>query len=602
MVEEKSNNFLEEIIEEDLKNGKYKQVVTRFPPEPNGYLHIGHATTICLNFGLTKKYGGYTNLRFDDTNPVTEETEYVEGIKDDVHWLGFEWKHELYASDYFPQLYEFAIALIKKGLAYVDDSTSEQIAKMKGTPTEPGNDSPYRNRSVEENLELFEKMKKGEFDDGSKTLRAKIDMAHRNMLMRDPVLYRIKHAHHHRTGDDWCIYPMYDMAHGQCDALEKVTHSICTLEFVPHRELYDWLIEKLELFPSKQYEFARRNISYTVMSKRKFLQLVNDKYVEGWDDPRMPTIVGLRRRGYTPESIREFCDRVGIAKREILADVGLLEFCVREHLNRIALRRMVVFDPLKVVITNYGSSEFRVKSSGLGDLSGDLSVGNETPGMIDSKGQMAEARDDEPVIPVEEMVQSENNPEDPDGGHRDIPFSSELYIEREDFMENPPKKWFRLAPGQMVRLKSAYIVKCDEVIKDSSGDITELRCSYIPESHSGNDKSGIHVKGTLHWVSVKHAVTCEVRLYDRLFKVEDPSSEEGDFKDYINPGSLHVVKAAYAEPSLMQAKFDERYQFLRKGYFCLDKDTSESRMVFNRTVTLKDSWKPSAFKGSKSSP
>jgi glutaminyl-tRNA synthetase len=582
---EKSNNFLEEIIEEDLKNGKYKQIVTRFPPEPNGYLHIGHATTICLNFGLTKKYGGYTNLRFDDTNPVTEETEYVEGIKDDVHWLGFEWKHELYASDYFPQLYEFAIKLIKKGLAYVDDSTSEEIAKMKGTPTDPGTGSPYRNRSVEGNLDLFEKMKKGEFADGSKTLRAKIDMAHTNMLMRDPVLYRIKHAHHHRTGDEWCIYPMYDMAHGQCDALEKITHSICTLEFVPHRELYDWLIEKLELFPSKQYEFARRNISYTVMSKRKFLQLVNEKYVDAWDDPRMPTIVGLRRRGYTPESIREFCDRVGIAKRENVADVGLLEFCVREHLNRIALRKMVVFDPLKVVITNYGSET--------SDVRRELGV---------QSSESAEARDEEPVINVEEMVQSENNPENPNGGHRDIPFSSELYIEREDFMENPPKKWFRLAPGQMVRLKSAYIIKCDEVIKDSSGNITELRCSYIPESHSGNDKSGIHVKGTLHWVSVKHAVTCEVRLYDRLFKVEDPSSEEGDFKDYINPDSLHVVKAAYAEPSLMHAKFDERYQFLRKGYFCLDKDTSESRMVFNRTVSLKDSWKPSSFKGSHSNP
>jgi len=583
-IVEKSNNFLEEIIEEDLKNGKYKAIVTRFPPEPNGYLHIGHATTICLNFGLTLKYGGYTNLRFDDTNPVTEETEYVDGIKDDVRWLGFEWKHELYASDYFPQLYDFAVSLIKKGLAYVDDSTSEEIAAMKGTPTERGKDSPYRNRSVEENLDLFEKMKKGEFADGSRTLRAKIDMAHTNMLMRDPVLYRIKHAHHHRTGDDWCIYPMYDMAHGQSDALEKVTHSICTLEFVPHRELYDWLIEKLELFPSKQYEFARRNISYTVMSKRKFLQLVNDKHVDGWDDPRMPTIVGLRRRGYTPESIREFCDRVGIAKREILADVGLLEFCVREHLNRIAHRKMVVFDPLKVVITNYQSApdSYRDGSQRSPDVSG----------MIDSKGQMAETRDEEPTTSNEEMVKSENNPEDLESGHREIPFSSELYIEREDFMENPPKKWFRLAPGQMVRLKSAYIIKCDDVIKDTAGNITELHCSYIPESRSGNDTSGIHVKGTLHWVSVKHAITCELRLYDRLFKVEDPSSEEGDFKDYINPDSLHVVKAAYAEPSLMRAKFDERYQFLRKGYFCLDKDSSESGMVFNRTVTLKDSWKP----------
>ena len=564
MTDEKSLNFLEEIVEEDLKSGKYKQIVTRFPPEPNGYLHIGHATSICLNFGLTQKYGGYTNLRFDDTNPVTEETEYVESIKDDVRWLGFEWKNELYASDYFPQLYAFAVKLIKKGLAYVDDSTSEQIAAMKGSPTEPGSDSPYRNRSIEENLDLFERMKKGEFPDGSRTLRAKIDMASPNMLMRDPVLYRIKHAHHHRTGDEWCIYPMYDMAHGQSDSIEKVTHSICTLEFVPHRELYDWLIEHLEIFPSHQYEFARRNISYTVMSKRKFLQLVNEKYVDGWDDPRMPTISGLRRRGYTPESIRDFCDRVGIAKREILADVGLLEFCVREHLNKIAQRRMVVFDPLKVVITNYENT---------GDRSEKLEDGGS-------------------IATNEEMVQSENNPEDANAGHRDIPFSGELYVEREDFMEVPAKKWFRLAPGQMVRLKSAYIIKCDEVIKNDNGSITELRCSYIPESRSGNDTSGIHVKGTLHWVSVKHAITCELRLYDRLFKVENPSSEEGDFKDYINPGSLQVITTGYAEPSLAKAKFDERYQFLRKGYFCLDKDSSEEKLIFNRTVTLKDSWKP----------
>jgi len=554
--EERSLNFLEEIVEEDLKSGRYKEIVTRFPPEPNGYLHIGHATTICLNFGLTKKYGGYTNLRFDDTNPVTEETEYVDGIKDDVHWLGFEWKHELYASDYFPQLYEMAIKLIKKNLAYVDDLTAEEMATMKGTPTEPGKDSPYRNRSVDENLQLFEKMKNGEFPDGSRTLRAKIDMAHTNMLMRDPIMYRIKHAHHHRTGDKWCIYPMYDFAHGQSDAIEHVTHSICTLEFVPHRELYDWFIEKLEIFPSKQYEFARRNISYTVMSKRKFLQLVNEKYVEGWDDPRMPTIVGMRRRGYTPEGIREFCDRVGIAKRDIVADMGLLEFCVREHLNKIALRRMVVFDPLKVVITNYqvGSSESGVRSQ-------------------------------------EELLQSENNPEDPNGGVREVPFSNELYIEREDFMEVPAKKWFRLAPGQMVRLKSAYIIKCDEVIKDDKGNVIELRCSYIPESKSHHDTSGINVKGTLHWVSIKHAISLEVRLYDRLFKVEDPSNEEGDFKDYINPDSLQKDTTVYAEPSLMHAKFDERYQFIRKGYFVLDKDTSEEKMVFNRTVTLKDSWK-----------
>jgi len=552
--EEKSLNFLEEVIEEDLKNGKYKQIVTRFPPEPNGYLHIGHATSICLNFGLTKKYGGYTNLRFDDTNPVTEETEYVDGIKDDVRWLGFEWKNELYASDYFDKLYGFAVVLIKKGLAYVDDSTSEAIATMKGTPTEAGKDSPYRSRSVEENLDLFEKMKAGAFPDGSRTLRAKIDMASTNMLMRDPLLYRIKHAHHHRTGDKWCIYPMYDFAHGQSDSIEQVTHSICTLEFVPHRELYDWLIEKLEIFPSHQYEFARRNLSYTVMSKRKLLQLVNDKHVTGWDDPRMPTIAGYRRRGYTPESIREFCDRVGIAKRDILADVSLLEFCIREHLNRIAMRRMVVFDPLKVVLTNYPADKV-------------------------------------------ELLPSENNPEDPNTGSREMPFSRELYIEQEDFMEVAPKKYFRLAPGQKVRLKSAYIIQCDEVIKDGSGKIAELHCTYIPESKSGADTSGLKVQGTLHWVSAAHAIGCEVREYDRLFRVEDPSNEEGDFKDYINPASLHVVGHAFAEPALQTAKFEERYQFIRKGYFCLDKDTSEEKMVFNRTVTLKDAWAKEQKKG-----
>ena len=547
MSDERSLNFLEEIIEEDLKSGQYKQVVTRFPPEPNGYLHIGHAKSICLNFGLTKKYGGYTNLRFDDTNPVTEETEYVESIKEDVEWLGFQWKNELYASDYFDTLYEYAVKLIKKGLAYVDDLNSEEIAAMKGTPTEPGKDSPNRNRGVEENLLLFEKMKSGEFPDGSRTLRAKIDMKHANMLMRDPVLYRIKHADHHRTGNKWRIYPMYDFAHGQSDSIENVTHSICTLEFIPHRELYDWLIENLEIFPSKQYEFARLNLSYTIMSKRKLLQLVNEKYVEGWDDPRMPTISGFRRRGYTPESIREFCDKIGVAKRENLIEVGLLEFCIREHLNRIALRRMVVFDPVKLVITNYPEGK-------------------------------------------RETVQSDENPEDESAGMREIPFSRELYIEREDFMENPPKKYFRLAPGQMVRLKSAYIIKCDEVVKDESGEIVEIRCSYIPESRSGADTSGINVKGTLHWVSIADAKTVEVRLYDRLFKVENPAVEEGDFKDYLNPDSLQVIKQAFAEPALVGAKFDQRYQFIRKGYFCLDKDTSASRIVFNRTVTLKDTW------------
>lgn len=544
--EEKSLNFLEEIIREDLENARYKAIVTRFPPEPNGYLHLGHASSICLNFGLTKTFPGYTNLRFDDTNPVTEDTEYVDSIKEDVRWLGFEWKHERYASDYFDQLYEYAVTLIKKGLAYVDDSTSEEMAAAKGTPQEPGVDSPYRNRSIEENLDLFERMKAKEFPDGSRTLRAKIDMQHVNMLMRDPVLYRIKHAHHHRTGDKWCIYPMYDMAHGQSDAIEEVTHSICTLEFVPHRALYDWLIENLGIYPSHQYEFARRNINYTVTSKRKLLQLVNEKYVSGWDDPRMPTISGLRRRGYTPDSIREFCDRIGVAKRDNIVDVSMLEFCVREHLNRIALRRMVVFDPLKLVITNYTGDTL--------------------------------------------MMESENNPEDSHAGHREIPFSGELFIERDDFMENPPKKYFRLAPGQMVRLKNAFIIKCEDFTKDENGVVTEVRCTYIPESRSGHDTSGINVKGTLHWVNAATAISAEIREYDRLFRVEDPTDEAGDFKDYLNPDSLRVVETALAEPELAKAKFEDRYQFMRKGYFCLDKDTSASRLVFNRTVTLKDSW------------
>ncbi len=546
MSEERSLNFLEEIIEEDLKNGKYKTIVTRFPPEPNGYLHIGHASSICLNFGLTQKYPGYTNLRFDDTNPVTEETEYVDSIKEDVKWLGFEWKNERYASDYFDALYEFALKLIDKNLAYVDDISAEEMAAMKGTPTEPGKDSPFRNRSVEENRDLFIRMKNGEFPDGQRTLRAKIDMAHINMLMRDPILYRIKHAHHHRTGDKWCIYPMYDFAHGQSDSIEEITHSICTLEFVPHRELYDWLIANLEIYPSHQYEFARRNINYTVTSKRKLLQLVNEKHVTGWDDPRMPTISGLRRRGYTPESIREFCDRIGVAKRENMVDVGVLEFCIREHLNRIALRRMVVFDPLKVVITNYTKDE--------------------------------------------EILNSENNPEDENGGTREIPFSAELYIERDDFMEVAPKKYFRLAPGQMVRLKSAYIIKCDEVVKDAAGNITEVRCSYIPESKSGEDTSGISVKGTLHWVSVKHALQATVRLYDRLFRVEDPTDEAGDFKEYLNPDSLQELPVVYAETSLRNAGLQERYQFIRKGYFVLDRDSAGDNLIFNKTVGLKDAW------------
>lgn len=548
MSEEKSLNFLEEIIEKDLKEGKYDRIVTRFPPEPNGYLHMGHAKSICLNFGLTRKYGGYTNLRFDDTNPVTEETQYVESIKNDVRWLGFEWGNELYASDYFEQLYQFALKLIDTGLAYVDDSSSEDIALQKGTPTQPGKESAFRTRTPAENRQLFEDMRNGKFADGSKVLRAKIDMAHVNMHMRDPILYRIKRARHHRTGDKWCIYPMYDFAHGQSDSIEKVTHSICTLEFIPHRELYEWLIEKLEIYPSRQYEFARLNMTYTIMSKRKLLQLVNEGHVKGWDDPRMPTLSGVRRRGYTPESIRDFCDKIGVAKRENLIDVGLLEFCVREHLNKVAARRMVVFDPLKVIITNFEADR-------------------------------------------EEMLESEDNPEAEVISKRQVPFSRTLYIEREDFMENPPKKYFRLAPGQVVRLKSAYIIRCDEVVKDEAGNVTEVRCTYIPESRSGSDTSGISVKGTLHWVSVPHAVKIETRIYDRLFKVEDLSQAEGDFKDHLNPYSLRVLDHVYAEPALLSAKPEERYQFLRKGYFCLDADSSADKLVFNRTVTLRDMWK-----------
>ncbi|MFM8741204.1 MAG: glutamine--tRNA ligase/YqeY domain fusion protein, partial [Cytophagales bacterium] len=501
---------------------------------------------ICLNFGLSLKYGGYTNLRFDDTNPVTEETEYVESIKDDVLWLGFNWKNELYASDYFHHLYDFAVLLIRKGLAYVDDSTSEEMAAQKGTPTTPGTHSPYRNRSIEENLKLFQDMKAGIYKDGEKVLRAKIDMAHINMLMRDPVLYRIKHAHHHRTGDEWCIYPMYDFAHGQSDSIEKVTQSICTLEFVPHRELYNWCINNLEIYPSKQYEFARLNMTYTMMSKRKLLQLVNEEHVSGWDDPRMPTLSGVRRRGYTPEAIRDFCDRIGVAKRENLIDIGLLEFCVREHLNKISQRRMVVFDPLKVVITNYEATQ-------------------------------------------QELLPSENNPEREDGGTRQMPFSNTIYIEREDFMEAPPKKYFRLAPGQMVRLKSAYIIKCEAVIKDNEGNVTELRCTYIPESKSGQDTSGVSVKGVIHWVNAATALPIEVRLYDRLFKVEDLSTLEDDFRGYVNTDSLKAVRAL-AEPSLQGANGSDRFQFLRMGYFCLDKDSTREKLVFNRTVTLKDLW------------
>lgn len=555
MSEEKSLNFLEEIIENDIAAGKNNgRVHTRFPPEPNGYLHIGHATSICLNFGLAKKYNGKCNLRFDDTNPVTEETEYVESIKNDIRWLGFEWDGEYYASDYFDKLYDFAVVLIKKGLAYVDDSTAEQIAATKGSFEKPGQESPYRNRSVEENLQLFAEMKAGKYNDGEKTLRAKIDMAHSNLLLRDPLMYRIKHEHHHRTGDTWCIYPMYDYAHGQSDSIEEITHSICTLEFIHHRPLYNWFIEQLGIFPSHQYEFARRNLTYTVMSKRKLLQLVNDKHVSGWDDPRMPTVSGMRRRGYPAAALRQFSDTVGIAKRENIVDVGLLEFCVREHLNKTSNRVMAVLDPVKLVITNYPAGQ-------------------------------------------EDIFEAENNPEDPNGGTRPIPFSSELWIEREDFMENPPKKFFRLAVGNMVRLKSAYIVKCEGFKKDDAGNITEVHCSYLPESRSGNDTSGLIVKGTIHWVSVAHARTAEVRLYDRLFKVEDPSNEDGDFKDYINPDSLSVLPSVYIEPELAKAKPGDQVQFMRKGYFAVDTDSTENKLVFNRTVTLKDAWAKEVKKG-----
>jgi glutaminyl-tRNA synthetase len=549
MSEERSLNFLEEIIEEDIQNGTHQgRVLTRFPPEPNGYLHIGHAKSICLNFGLAEKYNGKTNLRFDDTNPETEETEYVESIKADLKWLGFQWADELYTSDYFGALYNFAVKLVEKGLAYVDDSSAEQIAEQKGTPTEPGKLSPYRNRSIAENLALFQEMRDGKYADGDKVLRAKIDMASPNMHLRDPLMYRIKHEKHHRSGDQWCIYPMYDFAHGQSDSIEEITHSICTLEFVPHRPLYDWFIEKLDIFPSKQYEFARLNVSYTVTSKRKLLELVTNGFVSGWDDPRMPTITGLRRRGYTAASVRNFCDRIGVQKRENIIDMSLLEFCIREDLNKTSWRRMAVLDPIKLVITNY-----------------------------------TEGR--------EEIFYGENNAEVEGGeGLREIPFSREIWIEREDFMENPSKKFFRLGPGLMVRLKHAYIVKCEDFVKDENGDITEIHCTYIKESKSGEDTSGIHVKGTIHWVSVPHAVTTSVNLYDRLFKVEDPGNSDRDFKEYINSESLQIIPQAYIEADLEQPEIGRSYQFIRKGYFCLDKDSKPDNLIFNRTVSLKDTW------------
>lgn len=549
LAPERTKNFLEEIIEEDIKSGKHGgRVLTRFPPEPNGYLHIGHAKSICLNFGLAQRYGGKTNLRFDDTNPEKEDVEYVNSIKEDIRWLGFQWAGEYYASDYFEQLYEWAEVLIKKGLAYVDDQTQEEIRLNRGTVNQPGKPSPWRNRSVDENLDLFRRMRAGEFGDGEKVLRAKIDMAHPNMLMRDPIMYRIIHAEHHRTGSKWCIYPMYDYAHGQSDSIEKITHSICTLEFDVHRVLYEWFIEKLEIFPSRQYEFARLNLSYTVMSKRKLLELVRERIVMGWDDPRMPTICGLRRRGYTPEAIRYFADKVGVAKRDNVIDLSLLEFCLREDLNKRAERRMAVLNPLRVVLTNYPEGE------------------------------------------VEEL-DAINNPEDDAAGTRRVPFSRELYIEQDDFMENPPKKFFRLAPGQEVRLRYAYFIRCNEVIKDEQGNIVQLNCTYDPASRGGNSPDGRKVQGTIHWVSAQHAIKADVRLFDRLFSKPDPNDvpEGVDWKSTINPDSLRVVEA-YMEPSLKHVKPLYKFQFERLGYFSVDYDSTPQKLVFNRTVTLKDTW------------
>ena len=551
--EKKSLNFIEQIVADDLEKGlSSEELRFRFPPEPNGYLHIGHAASICLNFGLGNTYNAPVNLRFDDTNPAKEEQEYVDAIKKDVSWLGFNWDKEVYSSDYFHQLYDWAVQMIKEGKAYVDHQGPDEIANQKGSPTEPGVNSPFRDRSPEENLALFESMKSGEFKDGTCVLRAKIDMTHNNMHMRDPIMYRILHKEHHRTGSEWCIYPMYDWTHGESDYLEQISHSFCTLEFKSHRELYDWYVNEVysgdDLKP-KQREFARRNLSYTVMSKRKLLQLVEEGLVSGWDDPRMPTISGLRRRGYTPESIRNFSEVSGISKRDNVTDVALLEFCIKDHLNKTAPRVMAVLDPVKVVITNYPEGE-------------------------------------------EEWLDAENNPEDESSGSRKLPFSREIYIEKEDFREQANKKFFRLKLGKEVRLKNAYIIQANEAIKDENGEITEIHCTYDPlsKSGSGTEESMRKVKGTLHWVSVAHAHKAEVRLYDRLFNDEAPDShKDQDFKSFINPDSLELVQA-FVEPSLKEAKIGDRFQFQRKGYFCVDTDSSRDKLVFNRTVALRDSW------------